>query len=312
MTAGSPKRPRTAGPAAPPAAGAAGAVASGGPDDLTAAQWAEFREKGYVKLGRVIPDELMGRMRERIDDIMMGTRRYDRLIMQLDPGSAYSGAVQSEQTAGFKGETVGYRKIGEAGAGLECDEVFREAMTLPVFRAVCAEVYGAHVDIAVYRAMMFNKPAGKGTDLPWHQDGGDWWGLDRDPQVFVWTAIDAATKANGCVRVVPGSHKRGLLSRRGHTLSQANLEALQVEALAADVEVAAGESVLMHNFLIHSSGVNPTGEPRRAFSVNYADGRTRVRDPRPEVEPEGVAGPPLGLTEGKGLPIVFRQDLPAC
>merc|ERR1711964_39405 len=84
-------------------------------------------------------------------------------------------------------------------------------------------VHGTHVDVALFRAMVFNKPAEKGTDLPWHQDGGDWWGLDRDPQIFVWTALDDATCENGCVQVVPGSHRLGLLSRRGHTLSVENI-----------------------------------------------------------------------------------------
>ena len=55
-----------------------------------------------------------------------------------------------------------------------------------------------------------NKPARKGTFLPWHQDR--WTSLDRDPLITLWTALDPATQANGCVQVVPASHKLGLIN----------------------------------------------------------------------------------------------------
>lgn len=275
-------------------------------------QWQEFWEQGYVNLGKVISQELLLQMEKRIDDIMMGNVQYGhKLMMQLDPGGAYGDEVQSIQTASFKGASRAYRKIGEAGYGLECDDVFRDAMTLPLFRDICARVYGAHTDISIYRAMVFNKPAQAGTDLPWHQDGGEWWGLDRDPQIFVWTALDEANAQNGCVQVVPGSHKLGILSRRGHTLSEENLKQHDIESRAVNLEVARGESVLMHNFLVHRSGTNPSSTPRRAFSVNYADGRTRVVHPRPVVQPEGHPGPELGLKEPNAtLPVVFRPAVP--
>src|SRR6266702_3430829 len=67
--------------------------------------------------------------------------------------------------------------------------------------------------------LFMNKPAHKGTLLPWHQDGGAIWGLDRDPLATLWTAIDPATRANGCVQIVPGSHHLGLLSEFGHTIT---------------------------------------------------------------------------------------------
>merc|ERR1719215_1656631 len=100
-------------------------------------------------------------MTQRVDALMSGEIDHgEKLMMQLDPGGAYRQDVQnSTQTAGHKGATKAYRKIGEAGWGLECDDVFREAIVLPKFREACAEVYGPHADIGIYRAMLFNKPA---------------------------------------------------------------------------------------------------------------------------------------------------------
>jgi hypothetical protein len=121
-----------------------------------------------------------------------------------------------------------------------------------------------------------------------------WWALDRDPLCFVWIALSPATRANGAVQAVVGSHKRGLLSRRGHTLSAAHIAEL-VDAhpeQVADLELQPGEAVLCHNFLVHRSGINTTPEARRGFSVNYIDGRTRVLDPKPAQS--GVLGTPGG------------------
>ena len=109
--------------------------------------------------------------------------------------------------------------------------------------------------------------------------------------MFVWTALDAATQANGCVKVVPGSHRHGLFSQRGHTLSNDSLQMIRADENAVDVEVAAGESILMHNWLVHSSGNNPTGDSRLAFSANYVDARTRMLDPVPIIQPENVESP---------------------
>ena len=41
--------------------------------------------------------------------------------------------------------------------------------------------------------MFMNKPANKGTELPWHQDVGVGWGLTSNPTTTVWTALYEAT-----------------------------------------------------------------------------------------------------------------------
>jgi len=200
---------------------------------------------------------------------------------------------------GFKGPTLEYRKIGEAGCGLECDDLFRSFMQKNIFKEVCAEVYGKHAAIGVYRAMVFNKPANKGTVLPWHQDGGDWWALDRDPLCFVWTALEPVTRENGCVQVVPGSYKHGILSRRGHTLT-GEAVAKYCSAEIVDLVCEPGESWLVHNWTIHKSGTNSLGISRLAFSCNYIDARTQVLNPKPP-----LAGP-IG-TPGEKFPVVFES-----
>lgn len=249
--------------------------------------WWSFFQNGYLRLGIVLPPDELRELQERINSIMLGEAPvdYNRMLMQLDSDSgSYSDAPV--QSAGFKGPTLNYRKIQD----LEHDPVFLAYMQKPLFKEICAQVYGAHAPVACYRAMFMNKPAGKGTVLPWHQDGGEGWGLDRDPLVTVWTALDPATTENGCVEVIPGSHRLGLLNKIGHTINAEQEQRYCTPDKITPLEVDAGEAFLLHNWLLHRSGVNRTSNPRRAFSVCYMDGRTR----------HGATGASFSIMFGEG------------
>ena len=122
--------------------------------------------------------------------------------------------------------------------------------------------------------MFMNKPAKQGTKLPWHQDA--WTNLDRQPLITLWTALDPATKANGCVEVIPGSHKGGLVNPEHSSgfLTEEQAAELCTPDKTVFLELKPGEVALLHNWLIHSSDINQTEISRRAFSVCYMDGNT--------------------------------------
>lgn len=236
-------------------------------------QWQQYEQDGYLLLGKAMSDVDLHELQTRIDDIMMGRASidYNLLLMQLDSEDGkYENA--GTQSVGHKGATLNYRKIQE----LEHDPLFLEYMQRPIFREICAHVYGASTPIAAFRAMFMNKPAHKGTLLPWHQDR--WSYLDRDPQITVWTALDPATKANGCVQVIPGSHKLGLINPE-HTSGFVTEEQAQKYAPESEtiyLELEAGEAMLLHNWLLHRSDTNATDIARRAFSVCYMDAGTQT------------------------------------
>lgn len=245
--------------------------------------WELYDRQGYLRLGRVLDDAGIRALGARLDDIMLGRIRYPTLHVQLDTGSAYEDL--GAPSAGLATATLGYRKL----QGLEVDPLFLALLRRDVFRAVCARQYGPHAGIAIFRAMMMNKPAGQGTPLPWHQDGGDVWKLDRDPLVTTWVAIDPATRANGCLQVIPGSHRLGLLTKQGSTLAPHHVERHCSEAAIEHLEIEAGEALVLHNWLLHRSGVNTTDRPRRAFSACYMDART------------------LGTLTGERYPLLFGE-----
>jgi phytanoyl-CoA hydroxylase len=244
-------------------------------------QWWQYHEQGYLHLGKLLDGDMLKNMQQRIDDIMMGKVPFDG-YMQLDRGGAYENL---EGSGKFSGPTLEYRKIQD----LERDPHFLAYMQLPIFREVSDYHYGAHASISCFRAMFMNKPAHKGTILPWHQDGGEGWGLDRDPLATTWAALDPATIANGCVQVIPGSHKLGLLSKRGHTITKEHEAQYCDPKKIVYLELKPGEVVLLHNFLLHRSDVNKTDIPRRGFSVCLMDARTKV------------------VKTGKGFPVIFGE-----
>ena len=248
--------------------------------NITDQAWQEFQEQGYLKLGRISGRELK-ELGNQLEAIMLGTAEvdFDRLLMQLDSEDGrYENA--GPQSKGFKGATLNYRKIQD----LEYVPAFLEYLQQPIFREICARTYGPDTDIAILRAMFMNKPANRGTFLPWHQDR--WTALDRDPRITVWTAIDPATIANGCVQVIPKSHRYGLINPTHGTgfLSEAQSAAICTEDRIVFIELEPGEVVLLHNYLLHASDVNRSSISRRALSVCYMDAAT-LREGQPHGYP---------------------------
>ena len=243
------------------------------PTLLSHEQWQHYERDGYLLLGQVLSDDELAILQRHIDDIMLGKANidYSRLLMQLDSTDRqYKNA--GVQSKGFKGATLAYRKIQD----LEHDAHFMAYMQRPLFREICERVYTKGAPVAAFRAMFMNKPAHQGTLLPWHQDR--WSYLDRDPLITIWTALDPASVANGCVEVIPGSHSWGLLNSEHASGFLTEEQAIQVSSSEKSVylELKAGEAVLLHNWLLHRSDTNSTDIARRAFSVCYMDARTQA------------------------------------
>lgn len=228
---------------------------------------AQYRERGFAHVPNVVPAEALAAMRARADDLMHGRVVHEGLFFQLD---TTTGAYDDlEFGNGWQGPSDNYRKIEK----LERDPVFRAWIENDAFeRIVRAVVEG---DVAIYRAILMTKSARGGTHLPWHQDAGKFWGLDRDPPIQIWTALDDAPESGGCLEVLAGSHARGLATPLGGLVPAPLVEAADAERRAIQVPARAGDVVVLHNLVWHRSGTNATGRTRRAFSVCYMSAKTR-------------------------------------
>lgn len=241
-----------------------------------------FIETGYLRLGRIASSDDLEALRNRVDNIMLGAVKYDQMPMQLDSETGKYSDVPG-QTLEDAPSTLAYRRIDE----LWRDSLFLRYIQHPFFKSIATRFIGT--EVSVFRAMFMNKPAHRGTELPWHQDVGTGWGLDANPIITIWTAMDDATRDSGCMQLAPGSHKAGVLSER-HFPTEEQIARHAPPAECIHLEAAAGEAILLHNLLLHRSPVNTSEQPRRAFSVPYMD--ARVKD----------------VQNGRTYPVVFGEQ----
>ena len=100
--------------------------------------------------------------------------------------------------------------------------------------------------------------------------------LSRPAFVSAWVALTDSATDNGCLRVVPGSHRTGRVAHGETARSAQNLLTSGMEVSAGvdeldavDVELKPGEASLHHVDLVHGSRANMSGRPRIGFAIRY-------------------------------------------
>ncbi|MAE97352.1 MAG: hypothetical protein CL910_22105 [Deltaproteobacteria bacterium] len=115
-----------------------------------------------------------------------------------------------------------------------------------------------------------------GAPFPWHQEGLYWenGAEDLESLVSTLTYLDDATKENGCLWVIPGSHRhgnlKGLENRGVLGALYTDTDLIDGEAYAA--EFPAGSVLYFHRDLVHGSQTNRSAASRRVFVVAYQSG----------------------------------------
>ena len=126
-----------------------------------------------------------------------------------------------------------------------------------------------------YHSKMILKDAKVGGAWAWHQDYGYWYqnGVLFPDLCSVMIAVDEATRENGCLQVLRGSHKLG---RVNHVLSgdQAGAEIERVEEAKKRLELVhvtmrPGDALYFHANLLHASDANNSERSRWAMICCY-------------------------------------------
>ena len=132
-------------------------------------------------------------------------------------------------------------------------------------------------DVILWGCHVFCKPAEEGYETPWHQDG-HYWPIRPLATCTVWVALEPSTKANGCLRVIPGSHTHKLLHDHLHedrpdlTLNQRMADGTFDEAQAEDLELQPGQMSLHDVYMIHGAKANTSGTRRTGVALRYLPG----------------------------------------
>ncbi len=129
-------------------------------------------------------------------------------------------------------------------------------------------------DLMCWGAHMFCKPAGDGRVVPWHQDG-DYWPIRPLATCTVWVALDHSGPENGCLRVVPGSHKKRetlaheQVEREDWALNQTLVSGTFDPNDAVDVVLEPGQMSIHDVFMIHGSEANRSTQRRAGLAIRY-------------------------------------------
>jgi ectoine hydroxylase-related dioxygenase (phytanoyl-CoA dioxygenase family) len=156
----------------------------------------------------------------------------------------------------------------------------------PVLVGVALELLGGEARLV--RALFFDKTPGRNWAVPWHQDKTvtlnsrvkmDGWGpwsekdgvchvqppcqvLDR--MLAIRLHLDPCDEENGCLRVIPGSHRSGILKPR-------DIERIVATSDAVPCIASAGDAVIMRPHVVHSSRKSVSQSHRRVIHLEYSD-----------------------------------------
>lgn len=129
-------------------------------------------------------------------------------------------------------------------------------------------------DIIVWGSALFAKKGVGGKATPWHQDG-HYWPIRPLATVTAWIAIDDVAVDNGCMRVIPGSHREQILHEHYREDSDDVVlnQALDVEdgrfGTPRNVELAPGEFSIHDVYLLHGAEPNNSGRRRAGLVFRY-------------------------------------------
>jgi len=260
---------------------------------LTDEQVREFRERGFLQVGRVLDESTTRALRHRLDEVMEGRS-------SAQPEARRNLLGDSEQVV------VQVVNIWEA------DELFRDHLYNPVLCEMAAELMGTDV-VRVWHDQVQFKPPRMGGPTDWHQDHPYWPIIQPPDLVSAWVALEDATLENGCMRMVPrshlwGPHKDGTIGTDPETFAPLYDPALVPEGERIEIvpcEVRAGEAMFHHCLTWHGSPPNRSERGRPAIAVHYMPGWTRYEPSGSHLVEHRVTVRPGDILQGEFFPTVW-------
>ena len=223
---------------------------------LSAGQVEQFHRDGYLGPFALCEVEEMERLRPEIDRVLQHEapprlRGHDVVVVGQD----------------------GHDNFGH-NRHLDCEVIWRIASSPAIVeRMKC--ILGE--DLLLWRTNFFSKPPGE-VEVPWHQDY-HYWPIEPAVVVSAWVAIDDANRENGCVEIIPGSHRH----LRPHVASPDGMwfsEMADPETFDAsekiEMPLRPGEFFLFNERTLHHSEPNRSDRRRCGMSVRVIPPQTRV------------------------------------
>jgi phytanoyl-CoA hydroxylase len=162
---------------------------------------------------------------------------------------------------------------------LHRDAVFRTFIESAEILEIGRELLTPQLDCFLSQ-FIFKNPEAWGQ--PWHQDS-HYFKFDRSPQVGLWLAVTEATLDNGCLWVLPGSHREPVHEHVPDRRPNANFGYVEIVDQdfedAIPVMMSPGDLLVFHSHLMHRSRDNESDRLRAAMVFHLAErGTTNVSE----------------------------------
>lgn len=272
--------------AAQPGGAAAGAAAT-----LSEEKRRHYVEHGYLVIPALLGADAVEALQRRFLDLVEGRVAAAPEMLVMKDVMVAKGAVRAQSPAAAVAKVQDFHLDPVLWERYALD-----AALLDVVEALCGP------DLKSIHTMLINKPPGVDGRHPLHQDLLYFPFRPADRIVASWTALGPCTRENGCLAVVPGSHRGELQPHANPDWEWVNFAYFGARGVdpgdRVHLEMQPGDTVFFHPLLLHGSGRNRTDGFRRAISAHYASATCRFL---PGAEP--VAGKrPYRLVRGREHP----------
>jgi phytanoyl-CoA hydroxylase len=227
---------------------------------LSAADLAHFRQEGYLAMEGVLDPDEVARCTAALSALAAGRTSWaNRVWFQEEPFYAQGGQPDGDVDPELRIRKLAYFvKIEPRLAA-----VAAHPRLVPLIDQLIGPGHRLVQDMALL------KPPFRGSEKPWHQDTAyfDWTPLEGI--VGAWIALDEATVENGCMQVIPGSHRAGPAPH--YHLRDCQIADGRVAVDRAVVVPLKPGGVLFFSGLIHhGTPPNTSAARRRALQFHYA------------------------------------------
>ncbi|MFM9965255.1 MAG: phytanoyl-CoA dioxygenase family protein [Planctomycetaceae bacterium] len=235
---------------------------------LSMAEWERFQHAGFLVFRQLIP----AAVREQMLAVTLDGIEREIGPIEYEAELHYPGAPASLAAEG--GRTI--RRLKQAHSR---NSVFTQWLSDRELTDRLADLLGPRVvmPLAHHNCIMTKQPKFS-SDTGWHQDIR-YWAYQRPDLISVWMALVPERVENGCLRVIPGSHRMSIERSRfdDSLFFRGDLPENQaVIANAVPVELDPGDVLFFHAKTLHAASRNHTTQTKYSAVFTF-----RAEDNRP-------------------------------
>ena len=233
---------------------------------LSQTQKQSWNEKGFILIPNFFPEDKCIEINQTVIDIvrsMVGnSEEFNHAY--IDQGHIGIREMKpSHKIENIEDEMSKVFRLHQTG-------IFNEFIKRDDLLNIVEDILGENIDCFLSQ-FIFKNPGAWGQ--PWHQDSS-YFPFDRAPQVGAWLATSAATKENGCLVILPGSHKEVIHEHLPDDRPGSNYGYTEIKDHDFKKEMPlflnTGDLLLFHSFLMHKSYDNKSNNRRTAMVYHFA------------------------------------------